>query len=240
MNNGGSGEGHDAGTRRPGDAARKSKRAVRGTTCVSRFTSHASRGFTLLEVLLALTILAVVMTTIYSSFSTTGRNMERAGEIRDGTDRARTLIARLTNDITNAYLVGGMSETFFYGKKYETEQEKQRFDSIYLTTLTNWRKPDSKEMELWEVGYYFQERPDGAGRVLMRKEKRELSKDVPPREGGVDYELTDTIQALQFRYYNGSKWTDEWTQGGLPKAVDIILTLADGRVYATKVDVGYQ
>jgi len=198
-----------------------------------------SKGFTLVEVLLALTILAVIMTSIYGSFTTTGRNIERAEEVRDGTDQMRTLITRLTNDIANAYL-GGMSETFLYGKKFETEEKKQRFDSIYLTTLTNWRKPDSKEMELWEVGYFFQERPDGTGRVLMRKEKRELSKDIPRREGGVDYELTDAVQGLQLRYYNGMTWTDEWTQGGLPKAVDIVLSLADGRVYATKVDIRSQ
>ncbi len=198
-----------------------------------------SSGFTLLEVLLALSILAVIATTIYSSFSTAGRNVESAEEVRDGTDRARTLLARLTNDIANAYV--GMSGTFLYGKKVETEEDKLRFDSIYLTTLTNWRKPDSKEMELWEVGYFFQERPDGSGRVLMRKEKRELSSDVPPREGGIDYELTDTVAGLQLRYSSdGAKWTDEWTQGGLPKAVDIVLTLDDGRVYATKVDIGHQ
>lgn len=240
MNSRGSWEGQDTGTRGHGDAERKSKRTGMGTAHVLRFTSHASRGFTLLEVLLALTILAVIMTSIYTSFSTSGRNIERAEGVRDGTDRGRTLISRLTNDISNACIVGGMSETFFYGKKFETEEEKLRFDSIHLTTLTNWRKPDSREMELWEVGYFFQERPDGKGRVLMRKEKREFLKGVPSKEGGVDYELTDAVQALQFRYYNGAKWTDEWTQGGLPKAVDILLTFADGRVYATKVGVGHQ
>jgi len=239
MNNCGSGEEQDLGTRRRGDAAIGSGRAAMGTSDVLRFTSHVSPGFTLLEVLLALAILAVIMTSIYSSFATAGRNIGSAEEVRDGTDRVRTLMARLTSDIANASLIGGMSETFFYGKKFETEEEKQRFDSIYLTTLTNYRKPDSKEQELWEVGYFFQERPEGKGRVLMRKEKRELSKTSPPREGGVDYELTDAIQALQFRYFNGDKWTEEWVQGGLPKAVDIILTLADGRVYATKVDIGY-
>jgi hypothetical protein len=132
-------------------------------------------------------------------------------------------------------------ETFLYGQKFEREDDKQRFDSIYLTTLTNWRRPESREMELWEVGYFFQEKAAGTGRVLMRKEKRELSKDVPRREGGIDYELTDTLEGLRLRYTaDGSTWLDEWKQGGLPKAVEIVLTLANGKVYATKVDVRNQ
>lgn len=206
----------------------------------SAIPNPKSRGFTLLEVLLALTILAAIVTTLYSSFSTAGRNIESAEATRDGTDRARTLLARLTNDIANVCVIPGM-ETFLYGQKFEREEDKQRFDSIYLTTLTNWRKPESREMELWEVGYFFQEKADGTGRVLMRKEKRELSKDVPRREGGIDYELTDTLEGLRLRYTaDGSTWLDEWKQGGIPKAVEIILTLANGKVYATKVDVRNQ
>jgi len=203
-------------------------------------TAAYSKGFTLLEVLLALTILAMVATVIYSSFSTASRNIESAEELRDGTDRARTLISRLTNDIANVYVNGSLSETFFYGSKFEREEDKQRFDSISMTTLTNWRKPESKEMELWEVGYSFQEKADGKGRVLMRKEKRELSKDVPRREGGVDYELTDTVTGLLLRYSDGTTWADEWNKSGYPKAVEIVLTMTDGRVYATKVDIRKQ
>ena len=197
-----------------------------------------SPGFTLLEVLLALAILAAIVTSIYASFSTSAVNRERAEEVRDGTDRARTLMARMASDVANAYVIAGMSETFFYGSKFESEENKQRYDSIALTTLTNWRTPGSKEMELWEVGYFFQEKPDGAGRVLMRKEKRELSKDSPPREGGVDQELTDTVEGLRIRYSSdGRTWNDEWKRSGHPKAVEIMLTLADGRVYMTTVDI---
>jgi len=217
----GSGVTSDAETRRHGDRGQ-------------------SKGFTLLEVLLALTILAMISATIYGSFSTAGRNIESAEATRDGTDRARTLIARLANDITNACVIPGM-ETFLYGQKFEREEDKQRFDSIYLTTLTNWRKADSREMDLWEVGYFFQDKPDGTGRVLMRKEKRELSKDVARREGGTDYELTDAVEGLRLRYTtDGTTWLDEWKQGGLPKAVEVTLTIADGKVYSTAVDIRNQ
>jgi hypothetical protein len=137
--------------------------------------------------------------------------------------------------------------TIFYGKKEEVEGgaggEKIRHDSIALTPLTNWRKPDSNEMELWEVGYFFKEKADGQGYSLFRREKRELSKDVPALEGGVEYEITDRVESLQITYSDdGSKWADNgWDSRSLnrlPKTVEIALTLDTGKVYTTRVDVG--
>jgi len=227
-----------------------------GADHVSRSTSHASRGFTLLEVLLAMAILSLIMTVVYASFSTASKNVEQAETIRDETDLARTLIARLSVDIANAYPNSGAEyptvPTIFYGKKEEDVGDvgaggaKIRHDSISLTTLTNWRKPDSKETELWEVGYFFKEKPDVKGYTLFRREKRELSKDVLALEGGVEYEITDRVESLQFTYsQNGSTWTDEgWDTRSssfgqkLPKAVEITLILDTGNIYTTRVDVG--
>ena len=198
-------------------------------------------------------ILSLIMTVVYASFSTAGKNVEQAETIRDEADIARTLISRLSVDIANAYMNSSMNAptvlTIFFSKKEEivggstTGDEKIRHDSISLTTLTNWRKPDSKETELWEVGYFFKERPDGKGSTLYRREKRELSKDFPALEGGVEYEITDRVESLQFRYSdNGLTWTDTgWDSkslGRLPKAVEIALLLDTGKLYTTRVDVG--
>jgi len=212
----------------------------------SEVRNSISKGFTLIEVLLAMTILAVMMTVIYTSFSTAGRNVKQAETIRDQTDLARTLISRISDDIANAYVNRNMNSsariTIFDGQKEEVETggEKIRHDTITLTTLTNWRKPDSKEMELWEVGYFFKEKPDGSGYTLFRREKRELNKDVPALEGGVEYEITDHAQSLQLRYYDGSNWTDAWDKSlnKVPTAVEIALTVDTGKVYVTEVDVG--
>jgi prepilin-type N-terminal cleavage/methylation domain-containing protein len=219
----------------------------------SAIRNSQSGGFTLLEVLLAMAILAVILTVIYASFSTAGKNIEQAEAIRDETDLARTLIARLSVDIANAYPKQSGDfpavPTIFYGKKEEVDggggagAEKIRHDSIDLTTLTNWHRRDSKEMQLWEVGYFFREKPDGKGYALFRREKRELSKDVPALEGGVEYEITDQVESLQLTYSNdGSTWTDDgWDSRSrfrLPKMVDIALTLDTGKVYMTRVDLG--
>lgn len=222
----------------------------------SAFRIPNSKGFTLIEVLLAMAILVVVMSVVYGSFSTAGRNVEQAEAARDETDLARTLLSKLTDDLTNAYYNPNMKQvsqntnanvnlTILYGKKAEAGEgeNKMRHDSLSLTALTNWRMPDSKETELLEVGYFFKEKPDGSGYSLYRREKRELSADMPPLEGGVEYEITDRVEGLQLRYYNGTKWVDEWdtrTVNGLPQRVELTLTLDTGKVYITQVDVSRQ
>jgi general secretion pathway protein J len=203
------------------------------------------KGFTLIEVLLAMAILAVVITVVYGSFSTASRNIEQAEESRNDTDVARALLSRLSDDLANAYVNTPLAKTtVFYGKMEETESgsEKFRHDSISLTTLTNWRRPDTKEMELWEVGYFFKEKPEGQGYALYRREKRVLDKDIPVLEGGDEYEMTDRVESLQLRYYNvmNKQWGDDWDtrkSPALPKAVEITLALDTGKVYVTQVDI---
>jgi len=136
-------------------------------------------------------------------------------------------------------------KTRFYGKKQEQDAPagKQRLDSLYLTTLTNWRRAGTKETDLWEVGYFFKEKSDGSGQVLLRQERRDLGdENATPAE----YELTDRITDLQFVYYTAGGAVSAGDFGSndkctrtndLPLAVGISLTLADGSQYATRTDI---
>lgn len=200
-----------------------------------------SRGFTLVEVLLAVTILAVIMTAVYTSFSAAGASVEHAEQVRDSNDLGRTLLAVMTRDLSNAYCRSDRKGTFFSGKKneVEVESEKLRMDSLALTTLTNWRRPGSKETELWEVGYFFQERPDGDGYVLMRREDRAVG-DENAVETAAEYEITDRVRSLQVRYWNGASWIDDRGGSGMcvdPLPMEVTLVLQDGRVFQSRVDV---
>jgi prepilin-type N-terminal cleavage/methylation domain-containing protein len=205
-------------------------------------------GFTLIEVLLAVSILAFIVSVVYMSFSTTGRSVEQAEAIRDSTDLARTLLIKMSDEIANAYVIPynttNVIPTIFFGKKDDvgTGGETLRHDSLSLTTLTNWRRMNSKETDLWEVGYFFKEKADGTGYVLMRREKRELSKDVPALEGGIEYEITDKVASLQFRYSSdGTTWYDEWDSrtksNPYPRIVELGLKLESEETYTMRVGV---
>jgi hypothetical protein len=187
-------------------------------------------------------ILALIVTGIYTSFSTASQSVQHAEVARDETDLARTLIARLSLDIENADCDHVANGAVFYGKKEEVETEgvKRRHDNLAMTTLTNFPRPDSKETELLEADYYFKEKADSKGYSLMRREKRELSKDVKPLEGGVEYEITDQVAELRFRYSStstGLTWVDEWdkTQCSKPAIVEMTLVLSSGKQYSTEV-----
>jgi len=230
----------DTGTRGQGDTKSNVKG---GSSLVSRLSSLASPGFTLLEVLLAMAILAFIAAVIYGSFATASRSVEQAEAARDSTDLARTLLSRLTADITNAWCKAGVTGAHFYGKKEEPEVNgnKVRRDSLSLTTLTNWRRPGTKETDLWAVGYFFRERPDGSGRILMRKERRVLEVPAGQQPDDAEYELTDQVESLRLRYTSdGKTWLDD--AGGAtgcfrPRAAEITLMLAGGTVYQTLTDV---
>lgn len=199
------------------------------------------KGFTLLEVLIAVAIMAGIVTVIYASFATASRNVEQAEAKRDATDLARTLLTKMSNEISNAYYNPLMIETFFYGKKSGTEPDAPRFDAIAFTTQTNWRKPNSKDIGVWEVGYRFEETTEKNGNMLIRKEKREISTDSAPLEGGADYTLTGRIKSMRLRYFNGSEWTEDWDSRlskSVPKAVEITLVLDEGSPYSMQVEVG--
>ncbi len=210
------------------------------STSLAVFLTRYKRGFTLIEVLLAMSILALIMTGIYTSFSTASRSVQHAEPARDETDLARTLIARLSLDIENADCDHVKHHPVFYGKKDEVETEggKRRHDSLAMTTLTNFPRPDSKETELLEADYSFKEKADGKGYSLMRREKRELTDEVKPLEGGVEYELTDQVLELRLRYSNnGSTWAEEWgssAQCMKPALVEMTLVLLSGKQYSAE------
>ena len=207
------------------------------------------RGFTLIEVLISITILTVIMIVVYQAFTASTDGIRRAEAVDELNSMARVVFGRLMDDISGAYLSG--KDLIFIGETRRNKGLPQ--DSLNLTSLTNELiVRDAKETEVHETGYYLKENIDinkrgtameKAAVALYRRDKKVIGNE-PPLEGGTDYLLADEIAGLRFSYFDGAKWKDTWDSRitkALPKAVEVEIILFDAdkkeRAFKTIIDV---
>lgn len=207
-------------------------------------------GFTLIEVLISITILTVIMIVVYQAFTAGTDGIRHAEAVDELNGMARAAFGRLIDDVNGAYYLSG-KDVIFVGEARRGKGLPQ--DSLNFTSLTNELiVKDAKETELHEVGYYLKEdlnisrkgaAMEKAVAALYRRDKKVIGNE-PPLEGGTDYLLTDEIAGLRFSYFDGSKWKDTWDSRitkALPRAVEVELILLDAdkkeRAFKTIIDV---
>ena len=185
-------------------------------------------GFTLLEVVLAITLSIMVMLGLLSLH-------RQATRIRDGViDQAERITAERTSmDRLTHELRGAMTYPFLnFG--LEGTSRRIQFMTASLPDRGVWavRKttedpiPPQTDLEL--VGYRILYHRDGNDECvadgLKRTSQRILA--APTAEEGVQIDatlITPHIKFLFFQYYDGTQWRPDWTEGGLPLAVEVTM-----------------
>ena len=192
-------------------------------------------GFTLMEVLIATAILAIVLSIVYGSFVQTKRVIARAEGSVDELRGVRVSFNRMMWDLSMAFLSKQDPDqtdqtdvnTIFVGTNDFAAGYPN--DSIDFTSYANRiRNKDARESDQTEVGYYLNRNFDG-DTVLMKREKRRI--DKKPLEGGKSYELSEDVIGLNFRYLDQEgAWVDSWdsrVSKAIPEAVEITLIIKD-------------
>jgi len=194
-----------------------------------------SSGFTLIEILIAFGILALVMGVVYSSVTSSlyaTRYVEERAELYH---TGRQIISRLSRELASAYLVGPGSGGYTFFKGEYDQVEGRRMDRLAFTTLGHRMLPlpvegrvDSENAAVayyWKIEYREDQTPF---LTLFYREATGFEAEA----GGEEYELVQGLSELDIRYFQGNTgaWVDEWDStltGGLPTAVDISLVLTD-------------
>jgi type II secretion system protein J len=171
--------------------------------------SRWSRGFTLLEVLVATAIFVVLVGALYSLLYGALRLREKAYEVTEAglpKDYVALLIKR---DLANiaapvALLAGPM-----IGEK--DEQGEQRLDRLELHTTSGIVNDTDPWGDVQKVEYYIaqaREYGESEGNELVRAVTRNLlasTMEEPEEEW-----LLSGVQSLEFAYYDGEYWQDVW------------------------------
>jgi len=183
--------------------------------------SKLSRGFTLVEILIALAILAMIVVSTFTIFSSASKSWQKGETRSERYQNARNSIYRISTEISQAVINSNPL------CKFTGDKNKVSFVSFVST--------ESGVFELSELEFWL----DGAKRLLMRND------DVDPDYDFTTYDhsdvLSENVSELEFSYFDGSIWTETWNsdqvldigspsltgKAGLPKAVKVKIKVED-------------
>ena len=199
--------------------------------------ARTTRAFTLLELLVAMVLMVVTASCLYTALYTGFRAHRSALSAVAPTARAINAIELLKQDIggilppEGAVLAGAFLGTDSAGIK------GVEADSLQFYTTAVYEIEDQPVGGLARIELALEEdtdTDDGTYRLLRRVTTNLLPpRDVDPEE----HVLCREVVSLNLRYFDGSAWYDEWDStadaNSLPAAVEIDIELLDPPTSAT-------
>ena len=192
-------------------------------------------GFTLFEILIAMFIFAVVLTTIFTSYTGTFRIIEDAESQAEIYEMGRIVLERMQEDLESVHFQDagsiGSDKSQFLGENKEIKGN----DADELRFLSRAHLSFSEEDEspgIAEIHYYVAEDEHSVGLVLYRSDTPALAKS--PEEGTGGLVLCDGLFSVNITYYNDDGEINEnWDSSmeafnkRLPARVAVLLAFKD-------------
>jgi type II secretion system protein J len=204
---------------------------------------YHAEGFTLLEVLIAISIMATILVILFGTYSAAVDRAARSRELSQIFHEARVLLQLMANDLRSSYVKESVEQaqqafqqvkarpTTFLGEDH-TEADKPA-DKLAFSTILPTQRPDVPDSEMCHVTYSLEAVNDAPqSRTLLRRVNCSL--DPAATDQDHLFLLTDLAHGLDFKYYDeqGTEyldWNSRESRGGkrLPVRVKITLLLAD-------------
>jgi len=177
-------------------------------------------GFTLIEVVVAVSIAAILLTTIYGVFAGVSDVQKRIEDDSAIYHRARVIFDRFGRELRGTYYREG-SKTVFAGGRDSGERP---FLLLSTTAVTPY---GGSRGGIASVRYWVDDDPRKEGDLALFRNEWNAFEDEPEREGG---RLLGGIEEFQLRFFGFNGWKDDWEEaiGSPPRAVEIKLVLKDG------------
>lgn len=197
------------------------------------------RGFTLLELLVAISILAMVSVLIYGAFSAMRKSKEGLERVQDRYREGRMAMQRISRDLSSSYLSLhtpvdtrlAVQKTAFIGKRGSPA------DRLDFNAFSNTRRDrNAHESDQAELSYFGSEDPEQQSRLDLAR-RTSTHPDLDPQHGGRVEVLATDIDLFQLEYLDpqSGMWNETWdsTQvtgqpNRLPLQVRVTLILNEG------------
>lgn len=208
-------------------------------------TPRAPRGFTLIEMMLAIGVLAMILAMLAGSFSAVAHSKVHA-EGRLLVDReGRALLWQLTKELRNAVQTPYQpSNVALLGSGHMGNGLP--IDTITMSTFNGGhRRAITGMIPETIVTYNLVANPEQPGwYLLQRSQQSGLLTNTVASQATV---LANNVLSLHFRYFDGDRWGESWDSASQPRgrqlpvavAIQIQMAAPGGRVmdFATQITV---
>ena len=187
-------------------------------------THQAPRGFTLIEMMLAIGVLAMILAMLASSFHTIAQSKVHA-EGRLLVDReGRALLWQLSKEVSNAVQTPyALSNVALFGNGHMGNGLP--IDTITMSTFSAGHRRALTGMTPENiVTYNLTPNPDQPGwYLLQRSQQSGLLTSTAATQSTL---LADNVRSLHIRYFDGQRWGESWDSASLPQGTQLPIAVA--------------
>ena len=203
------------------------------------------QGFTLLEVMIAIGIMATILVILFGTYSAAVDRAARTRDLSQVYHEARVLLQLMANDLRSAYVTEPTQQAQQALQQAKTEpitflgedrtEANNPADKLAFSTVLPTQRPDVPDTEMCHVTYSIEPvNEPSQSRALFRR----VNCSLDPEDSDQDhlFLLTELAYGLDFKYYDDQgteylDWNSRQPRGGkrMPARVKITLLLADQR-----------
>jgi prepilin-type N-terminal cleavage/methylation domain-containing protein len=199
------------------------------------FSRSMAPGFTLIEIMLAVAILAVIFVMLAGSFHAVvaGKMQAESHMLQDAA--ARATLSQIVNEIRGAVQTSSApSRVLLMGEGHV--RNGRAIDSVTVSTLNPGHRRSLEDFGAEDtVSYLTVPNPDHAGwYLLLRRQNSSLLGIGTGTNAEQPTVLAANLLALHIRYFDGAIWSESWNSQSLPPGRQLPTEIAADLVIASR------
>jgi len=190
---------------------------------VNKKMNSKKTGFTLVEVMVAVTIGGFIMLVAVGALKAITTSAEMVESNISTAAELRFVSNMLERDLVNFYRDESIENTKLIGTVGESGEEGMSYLVFYTVSRAKARI-DQPEGDIYEVEYYLMKEEEKS--LLMRRLWPNPNDEDEP--GGILAAIAEDIDFFEVRYFDGEEWSTEW-----PEEMDVLPQLIEVNIVAT-------
>jgi general secretion pathway protein J len=196
-----------------------------GTKWAIKFRRKGSLAFTLLEVMIAIGILALILTAIYSSWTAILRASKTGLDAAASVQRSRIAFRALQDSLGSA--MSFAQNRAYYGFLADNGSEAS-LSFVARLSKSFPRGGRFGDLDVRRVTFSVEAGRDGDNQLVLRQSPLLMEPDIDEKEHPLV--LAKHVKEFSVDFWDAKKadWTDEWKETNqLPRLVKVTLKLSD-------------